>query len=78
MKKIPPHSKKKGIKVDQTRAIYSLVLEIVATVAGAFIYLWLRHNQGYSVWIAAGAAFLVWIIFTIIAYTILRRWVRYG
>ncbi len=78
MKKPLPYSKKKGPKVDQTRAIYSLVLEIAGALVGGFLYLWLNHSLGQPVWIAAGAAFLVWLIITIIAYTMLRRWVRFG
>lgn len=78
MKKIPPRRKNKGVKIDQTKAIYSLALEITATAAAAFIYLWLHFNQGQPVWIAAAAALLEWTIFTIVALVILRRWVRNG
>ena len=78
MKKSRFKYERRRVKVDQRGAIYSLALEIGATIVAGIIFMWLYFHDRQPIEIALGASLLEWIVLTIIAYRWFKKWVKEG
>jgi hypothetical protein len=57
--------KRKSVKVDQRGAIYSLVVEIAASVGAMIIFMWFYYHERESFGFSLVLALVEWIIFKI-------------